>query len=98
MGCQLWITRHVQGPHAGPSATSIPDPPAGHPLGAGALAAAEHFGGHPQQPQRLGCPLHRALGQARIAHQAIVGGPAVTPGTEVGVAGPGLGHAHDRFE
>ncbi|ASL14569.1 hypothetical protein MYCOZU2_02152 [Mycobacterium intracellulare subsp. chimaera] len=83
---ELWVI--VQRPHTGPAAAPIPHPPRGHPLGPGALPAAQHLRRHTEQPQHRIGALHRAHAVAGVRSQALIRRPAVTPGAVIGVAGP----------
>jgi len=85
----------VQRPHRGPAASAVADPPGRQPFDAGALAPAQHLGGHPQQSQGGVGALHGAHRQSGVGGQAGVGGPALPAGGVLGVAGPGRSHLQD---
>lgn len=77
---------------------AIPDTPGGEPFGAGALPTAENLGGQPEQSQRCVGTLHRSNGVAGVSGEALVGGSTVASCSPVGVAGAGLGNAHESAQ
>jgi len=77
---------------------AIPDAPGGEPFGAGALPTAENLGGQSEQSQRCVGTLHRADGVAGVSGEAFVGGSTVASCSPVGVAGAGLGNAHESAQ
>ena len=84
----------MQRPDRRPASVAIADSPRGEPLGPGALAAPEDLGGQTEQPQGGVGALNGADGVTGIAGKAFVGGSTVAAGAPVGVAGAGLGDAH----